>query len=96
MWIALNLITGHEDGGYPDKEAAGIAGKWLEEQYPYLGEWRVFKVRDGYFKLDRGREFHANNDELLTEINKLRSFCPIENIGVHQPANKLKIVPTSA
>ena len=93
MYIALNLITGHEDGGYPNKAQAKKAGEYLQEQFPYLGEWRVFKVRDGYFKSQRNKEFWANNDELLTEINKLLSFCPTENIQVHQPTNKLTVVP---
>ncbi len=93
MYIALNLITGHEDGGYPNEAHAKEASKNLQKEYPYLGEWRVFKVKEGYFSISRNKEFHANNTELLTEMNKLRSFCPIENIEIHQPTNKLTMVP---
>ena len=80
MYLAINEITGHEDGGYAQTRDAVDAAKGLMRDYPNLGRWKVVQAPPGYFKTQREKEFHANNSKLLNELNTQLGKCPRDNL----------------
>ena len=80
MYLAMNEITGHEDGGYNNSRDAIESAKLLMERYPNLGQWKIIEAPPGYFRANRGQEFHANNVEILEELNALLGKCPRDNL----------------
>jgi hypothetical protein len=81
MYLAMNEITGHEDGGYLNSRDAIESAKLLMERYPNLGAWKIVEAPPGYFRTRRQKEFHANNVEILEEINDLLGKCPRDNLA---------------
>ena len=79
-YLAVNEITGHEDGGYYNSRDAIASAKSLMKRYPNLGQWKVVEAPPGYFRVHRGQEFHANNVEILEELNALLGKCPRDNL----------------
>jgi len=81
MYLAMNEITGHEDGGYNNSRDAIESAKLLMKRYPNLGTWKIVEAPPSYFKKHREQEFHANNVKLLEELDALLGKCPRDNLA---------------